>query len=109
MSLFADYIKEREGKETLEIEGAFAIYEITPGHNAYIQDIYVVPELRQKGIAARLANKILEKAKSQGCKAIYGSIDRSANNAEASEQTLIAYGMRFSHEHNGIEYFSKGI
>ena len=72
MSHFANYIKERQNKEIIEDESGFATYYfIMP--DCYIEDIYVIPEKRKAGIAAKYADKIAKIAQEKNClKSNYG-------------------------------------
>jgi ribosomal protein S18 acetylase RimI-like enzyme len=108
MTLYARYLKEREGIETLESEHGFATYLLRPT-DCYIIDIYVVPELRQSGLAKQLADQIVEIAKERGIKLLTGSVDRRDPNAQRNEAVLLAYGMRKAREDNFMNYYLKEI
>lgn len=108
MSLFADYKKEREGKEILENEYGFITYIIN-GDSVYIEDIYVVPEQRRLGVGGKMADIVCEIAKQRGCKTLYGSVSPQARGAHESMIALIAYGMKLHSLGNGLIYFSKDI
>lgn len=93
MSLYAQYIKEREGKHILENEHGYATYMIS-GQECYIEDIYVVPEMRKSGVGAALADAITVEAKERGCKWLLGSVIPVANGSTTSLKVLLAYGFR---------------
>lgn len=112
--MYAEYIREREGKLVLESEKGFAVYGFNciPGvdfPHAYIQDIWVKPDFRKFGEARALADSITKEAKAKGFKFLFGSVDCNAKNAHASLLVLIAYGMRlYTASGSGI-YFVKEI
>lgn len=91
MSLYADYIKEREGKDTVETADGFATY-ISHEDGMYIESIYVKPEQRKSGAAAKLADIITEIARAKQLKKLYGSVSPSAIGSTASLKVLLAYG-----------------
>lgn len=108
MSLYAEYIKERTNKEIIESNQGFATYSFAEA-GVYIEDIYVQPEHRKSGIASKLADQIVEIAKSKGISKLYGSVVPSASGSTASCSVLIAYGMRLSSSTNNFILFEKDI
>lgn len=102
MSLYAQYIKERENKEIVETEEGFATYFYIDS-GVYIQDIYVHPESRHANVASKFADLIAFKAKNNGYTKMYGSIVPSTKHSTDSLKVLLAYGFRLeSAEHNAI-------
>lgn len=93
MSLWADYLNEREGVHVLEKEHGFAVYELHRGEVCYIRDIYVVPHLRHTGLARELADEVVRMVKLQGVKVLVGSVATNAVGATYSLKILLAYGM----------------
>lgn len=93
MSLYADYINERTGKEIVESDKGFATYYFHKD-GCYIEDIYVQPDYRKSGEASNMANKIAEIAKSKGINKLYGTVCPSANNSTDSLKVLLAYGFK---------------
>jgi ribosomal protein S18 acetylase RimI-like enzyme len=118
-SLYAQYIKEREGKDILfHIEGTspvgFLTYkEVGPGEKVlpgiYIIDIFVKAGYRDRGIAKKMADQICEKAKAQNVDWVYGSCDIQANGAETSAQVLLAYGFKFKYIDRSLLFFEKFV
>lgn len=108
MSLYKDYVKEREGLETLESPHGFALYKIKD-NECYIQDIFVDRMHRRSGIAAEMADKVADMAKEQGCIWLVGSVDTRAKGSDTSIKVLLAYGMKFSTAKGDMLYFVKGI
>lgn len=107
MSLYADYLKERQGIETVEHEFGFATYKRIDAETVYLQDIFVVKEHRRNGVASELSAKIAEIAKASGAKKLIGSVDITAHGVTESMKAILGDGFRFSHaQGNGI-YFVK--
>lgn len=107
-SHYADYLKERAGREIIETPYGFAVYTIKDSE-CYIEDIYVIPSKRQLGVAAALADQITATAKAKGCKYLTGSVCPTANSSHASMLVLIAYGMRLFKAESNVVYFIKDI
>lgn len=91
MSLWAEYIKDREGAGCVEHENGFITYTLI-GKECYIQDIYVRPEFRQTHVAATLANQVTAVAKSKGCEFLTCQVIPSAGGATTALKVILAYG-----------------
>jgi|SRR5580698_4575598 GNAT superfamily N-acetyltransferase len=89
MSLYAEYIKEREGKDIVESEKGFATYQIFDNGDCYIQDIYVAPEFRKTGLAVDMQKEIAQIAKEKGCSALMGSISLDDKNASRNLRIML--------------------
>ena len=108
MSLFANYRKERLGKDTLESPIGFATFEFADDV-VYIEDIYVIPEHRKSGEASRLADRICDIARDRGCKRVMGSVAPQANGATESCKVLLAYGFKIFKSTPDLVYFVKEL
>ena len=106
--LLWEYIKEREGKEVVECEDGFALYEII-GRAIYLSDIYVVPEKRRTRVCYDLADKVVEIAKENNCTILLGSIDPKLETKEQSESVLKNYGYEFVEHENLLDWYKKDI
>lgn len=93
MSLYADYIKERENKECIDNEYGFITYKIS-GADSYIVDFYVRPEYRRTGKGTELANLAAEAAKASRCTRLLGSVIPDTNNSTESMKALMWYGFK---------------
>ncbi len=108
MSLFGDYIMEREGISILEDDFGFATYKINE-EECYLIDLYVVPEMRSRGYASGLANSVCKFAKNRGCTYLLGSVDSTVQSATESAKVLLAYGMRLHEVQGKMIYFVKDL
>lgn len=109
-SLYAQYIKEREGKEILETDKGFATFTVLNNGECYIQDIYVLPDHRQTGAASEMAARITEIAKSRDCHTLVGSVCVSTNNPTTSLKVLLAYGFKLhSVQNNNMIFLTKDL
>lgn len=93
MSLFAEYIKETQGRECIESEIGFLSYVIN-GEECYIEDIYVKPAYRVTGAGSGLADIVKAKAKAQGCKVLIGTVNGLFKDPTTSAKALLAYGFK---------------
>lgn len=100
MNQLAAYLKERQGVDSIIRDEGFATYKIN-GEECYLQDIFVYPDYRKKGIAAEMADDIARIAISRGCKYMTGSVDTTAKGAHESVLVLFAYGFKI---HSAVQY-----
>lgn len=110
MSIYADYLKEREGIETLESADGFMTYTLTEDA-LYIVDVYVRPEARRTGAATALEEQAIAKAKEAGRAHLMGSVSFGVAGVDASLKMMIRSGYSFLsfNEEKQIMYFTKGI
>lgn len=108
MSLYAQYINERENKQILETEQGFATYSFTKD-GVYIEDIFVSKDYRHNNVASQLADQIIEIAKQKGCTKVFGSVVPSANNSTISLKVLLSYGFKLNSSTNNFILMSKEI
>lgn len=96
MSLYAEYIKEREGKDIIEDEKGFATYLYTPIRNEiYIVDVYVRPEYRRQGVARDYVDTIINIAKEKNCEYLITSVDLRNPDWKSSTTGLLNTGWKF--------------
>jgi GNAT superfamily N-acetyltransferase len=109
LSLFKQYILERTDRQIIETEYGFATYAFTDHNTVYIEDIYVIPEYRKRGLASEFANEIAELAKNKGCTKMIGTVVPTTKTATDSLKTLLAYGMKIQSCSNNFIVMEKGI
>lgn len=105
MSLYADYVKERRGFDTLETESAFVTYECA-GENCYISDIYVSRDHRSQGSAKKLLLQLGAIIRARGCVRVFGSVDPTAKNGDEGLRLMLSAGMKLTSVSNGLIFFS---
>jgi predicted GNAT family acetyltransferase len=72
--MFEDYFKELKNLDVYKTEYGFVLYRIQNDDQLYIRDIYVKPEHRKGGVAARMADEVAIMAKEQGCTLMIGDV-----------------------------------
>lgn len=108
MSLYADYIKEREGYETAENEYGFITYKLMPP-TCFIRDLYVHPSLRRGKIATDLGMLVEQAAKDAGCKFLTCTVCMDLPYADRNAAGIQGYGFKFNKIVNNMMYFVKEI
>lgn len=93
MSLYGDYIKERAGKSIIDEDYGFATYYFLSDGNCYLEDIYVKPEMRCRGLASQLADMVFHEAKLNKAEYIIGSFDPQGKNPAISLKAQLAWGL----------------
>lgn len=88
MSLFADYIKEREGLDTIENEHGFLSFRII-NDVCYVRDLFVTKPERGRGYARVLYGQLLRVARDSQCKKISCFVDCRAPNAAESLAVIL--------------------
>ncbi len=112
MSFYADYVRERFNKQVWEDQTGFIVWHYVEtkgmGRCLYIEDIYVEPQHRLHGAAARMADQVVEEAAANGVFTVLGTVDVTAFNASDSMKTLLAYGMVPLSTEGNLVWFRKG-
>jgi len=108
--MFEDYANERGfGPRILETEYGFATYYLEED-SCYIEDIYVLPEKRNKKMGSDMANRIVELAKQKQIGTLYGSVNKLAKSAQTSRDILSSYGfIKLEEEDDELEWYVKEI
>ncbi len=109
MSAYADYLKERTDDQIIETEGCFVTYRYLNEMQVYIVDVYVAPELREKGIGAKLGDSVAAIAKQRGCTEMLGTVSLDTKGSKRSIQFLWAYGMELQSANNNVLIFRKAL
>lgn len=107
--MWADYLRERSGKEVLQDPNGFTVYSFPGDGICYIEDNWVVPEFRKSGVAKKMADKIVIEAKERGCDTLLGSVDMTSKAPGMNMKVLLAYGMEPYLTEGKLIYFRKDI
>lgn len=101
ISLYGEYIEEREGLSILENEKGFFTYMIK-GDECYIKDIFIAKEFRRTGAATEFAEQITKIAKDNGCKFLSGTCVPSTNGSTESLKAMFSYGFKVHSSSNDL-------
>lgn len=92
------YVKEKSGVETVSDEHGFLCYKIH-GEECYLEDIFILPEYRQRGIGSDLLDKVTEIAKEAGCRFLSSCIRPSESTSTLSMKAHLSKGFRIYSSH----------
>ena len=108
MDLFAEYMKEREGCETLVTEDGFLTAKVIQEDDNnifFINDFFVAESVRKKRSSAiKLFNQAKNTAKKLGCIKMRGLISIDTLNATESLKANLYYGYKVIAAHENIIY-----
>lgn len=110
MTLYAQYLLEREGIKIIESEKGFMTY--VPADGAlYIVDVFIEPSARRTGEATALEARVIEVAKSLGFNKLMGSVALNVNGVTTSLKMMLGSGYEFLslNAEKQIMYFTKEI
>lgn len=107
-SNWAQYLKEREGKNVLEWAHSFVVWEIKDNKWVYAVDVWVAPELRQKGTASRMLDVLSHEAEQKGLN-LLTSADLRDKNCATSIKAILHYGFSPLMAQGQFIYFEKLI
>ena len=107
--LYFDYIKEREGYESVFIEGkAFATF-IIQGEEIYVRDVYVAEEFRKQGVLKSLYDLVSNIAIERDCKYMTGTVCPSMNGSTLGINALLAIGFELLESRNNVIILKKEL
>lgn len=106
ISLYGQYIKERENREIIEILEGFISYSVLD-EECFISDLYVQPEHRRYGVCSQLADQVADIAREKGCKYLTSSVYLNTTDPTLSVQVILGYGFKLLKSENNIIYFIK--
>jgi len=91
MSLYSDYIMEREGFGCFEDKDSFVTYKKIDDA-LYLRDMFVCFEKRKTGIARKLVEQTIKIAKRMNCNRVITTIDTTTNNWEVNKKGIESAG-----------------
>jgi ribosomal protein S18 acetylase RimI-like enzyme len=95
MSLYKQYLKEREDLEVLENPYGFISFKFDEENKScFIQDWYVKPEYRVKGVGHKLADLVDQIANKKGIKTMIGQVDTWAPEPTRNIKAVMAHGYK---------------
>lgn len=106
--MYDEYVKEREGLDTLTWDNGFIHYKID-GETCLLSDMYIKPEFRGKELSHEMANYLSNLARDKGCRVIMTICDLKGRNPESSLLTILKYGFKVFNIKETTIYFSKEL
>lgn len=77
--------------------------------HVYIEDLYVIPEMRKTHIASTMADRVANIARERGITKMLGSVSLTRKGADSSLEVLKRYGMHLFAAHNDAIFVIKDI
>ena len=108
MSLWSDYILEREGNAVIEEGWGFIEFRISPPV-CQIHSLYVRPVDRLSGRGSELADRVVEIARREGCTLLWAQVVTTTLNATESLKAILGYGFTVQEAQNGVIVLTKDI
>ena len=108
MSLWADYIKEREGNDVIEEPFGFIEYSIALPF-LRIESIFIAKEQRDNGRGSDLANRVTQIAREASATHLWASVWIGALNATESLKAILAYGFQVTALQNDCIILTRDI
>lgn len=91
--MHSDFQREMYGRETIETEKGFIVFNVYEDKSAYIHQLYVKPEFRKKGSGHELEMEIVKKYKVTKL-ACY--VDCTSDNPEQSLLAILNVGYKIT-------------
>lgn len=112
MSLYSEYIAELNcGREIVEVDKVwFIAYMIhTDIKECYIEDMYIRPRYRNRGLCFKILSSLEDIAKKRGCTQLTHAIVKKHKAFETIKFISEKYGFVQCHENDTEVYFAKEI
>jgi len=108
MSLWAEYIKEREDRDVIETTDGFVAFKVRDEF-VHLEDLYVRPEKRLSGAGTALADAVAARGVEAGCRLMITSVCPAARGSTESMKAVLAYGFRLSSCDGKLVWFVKEL
>lgn len=93
MSLYAEYLLEKENKQYIELDGGFITYLLIPeNRECFIETIFVTKSKRRSGLAAQLEQEVIKIAKEAGCIFLSGVVFPGSNDSTQAMKVMLQAG-----------------
>lgn len=106
--MYKDYLWEREQAEIVEFESGFMVLKVLPDM-LYIQDIYVKPDFRKKGVGKMMLMHAEEVAREIGKTMILGTCCPIAAGSTTSMKSMLATGFELKSCDTNLIYLVKKL
>ena len=110
VSLLASYARERFGCDTeIDPGRGFATWKMIDATGVYLVDIYVGPDFRRSGVAAKLTDRVAAMAHKLGATRMIGSVETKSATATEAMKAILAYGFKITHVDGSMIYLVKDL
>jgi GNAT superfamily N-acetyltransferase len=103
MSLYAEYLLEKENKHYIEMDGGFITFLLIPeNRECFIETVFVKKEKRNEGLAVKLEAEVIKIAKEAGCSFLSGVVYPGSVNSTESMKVMLQVGYKL-HSCDGVK------
>ena len=106
--MYAKYIMEREGAETIESHKGFISYKFDDKF-CIITDIFIDPMFRNNDVGRLFGQEVEQKAKEKEINVIYCFADKNALNYEDSVNFILKNGYKLESQNKDRVMFKKEL
>lgn len=99
---------EELGTKVIETEYGWANY-IFYGESCYVENVYIKPEFRKKGMASAIVDTIGKIAKENGCINLLTTTNTKKDGVERSIQVILSYGFKYLRSDEGSIWYFKEL
>lgn len=99
---------EELGTKVIETEYGWANYLYT-GESCYVENVYIKPEFRKKGMASAIVDTIAKMAKENGCSNLLTTTNTKKDGVERSIQVILSYGFKYLRSDEGSIWYYKEL
>ena len=107
-SLYGQYIEELANKEIIEDDRGFITY-LFMDDGCYVEDIFVIKEHRNNGVAREMLDKVSVIAKEKGYKKLIGTVIPSYKDSTYRLQAALSYGFQLDSSRQNLIVYVKGL
>lgn len=108
MNFYSNYLDEVYGKKTIEGDYFILIWSMS-GDVFYIEDFYIKPEFRNKGLGTSIIDSVIKIAKNNECNKLLCSITLSSKYRDKTMMKCLKYGFSINSLGHNIIYLIKDI
>lgn len=107
-TLYADYIKDREGAEVIDAEHGFVTFKVE-NNECLLLNIYVAPQARKTGVAGMLVDAVCVRAEQSECNAVLAQVHFNDKNASDTLMAALKLGFKVLAGNNSFIWIVKSL
>lgn len=109
MSLWAEYVREREGCEVYEDESGFVAWKLVSETHVLIKELFVL-EGKRKGFKAKdFMDRVKIYAREHGAVTLFATVDLRSNGGSKALQLALFYGFKAVTGNNDTILLEMGV
>lgn len=105
ISLYAKYIKERQGTDIIETDKYFVTYQIE-GNEMMVFDMFIDQRYRGSKVTLELKNRIFKTASDNKVRVMFATTDIDTKGWNHAEKCMYHVGFKLDGQENSTRYYS---